>query len=114
MSGRNRCHVKDFAVGGVAAVEIVAVPGGHALRRVIGVFLRDIDTASHRIRLADAINAAALWDRLARLNGARACGNAVTWIDLAGHLAARAVGEQKAGEAESGKPRGLGKTNIVE
>src|SRR5262249_19342956 len=87
---------------------------GHALRRVIGVFLRDIDSASDCVWLADTKNAAALWNRLARLNDARAGGNAVAWIDLAGHLAARAIGKHKAREADSGKSHGLDKTNSVE
>src|SRR5450631_4563365 len=65
MRGRNRIHVEDFAVGGIAAVEVVAVPGGQADGAVIHVFLRDIFAAADRIRLTDPVDAAALWHRLA-------------------------------------------------
>ena len=37
MGGRQRGHVIDFAVGGAAAMERRAIPGGHADRRIGGV-----------------------------------------------------------------------------
>src|SRR5664279_1126109 len=104
MRGRNRIHVEDFAVGGIAAVEIVAVPGGQADGAVIHVFLRDIFAAAHRIRLADPVDAAALWHRLAIGDDAGAGGNAVFGIDPAGQ-AARAIGECQAASGQPDKAR---------
>src|SRR5450830_1097256 len=95
MGGRNRIHVEDFAVGGIAAVEVVAVPGGQADRAVVDVFLRDIFAAADQIGLADPVDAAALWHRLARLDHPGAGGDAIFGIDPAGQ-AARAIGERQA------------------
>src|SRR6185437_14017726 len=93
MRGRERIHVEYFAIGRVAAVEIVAVPGGHADRAVIDVLLRQIFAAADHVWLADAVDAAALRHRLARLDYAGAGRGAVSRIDPAGHVAIGAIGE---------------------
>ena len=87
MRSRNPIHVEDFAIGGIAAVEIIAIPGGHADGAVIDILFRDVNPAGHRIRLADPVDAAAFWHRLAWFNNTRARRNAVTWIDPAGQTA---------------------------
>ena len=104
MRGRDRIHVEDFAIGGVAAVEIVAVPGGHADGAVIDVFMRHVFAARHHIGLADPVDAAALGHRLARLDHAGAGGDAVFGIDPAGQ-AAGAIGERQAAGDQPGKAR---------
>src|ERR1019366_7391890 len=99
MRGRNRINVEDFAVGGIAALEVVAVPGGQADGAVVDVFLRDIFAAADQVGLADPVDAAALRHRLAIRDDAGAGGNAVFGIDPAGQ-AARAIGERQAAADE--------------
>ena len=96
-------HVEDFAIRGVAAVEIVAVPGGHADRAVVRILFGDINPARYRIRLADPVHAAAFRHRLTRFYDARAGRNAVARINPAGHLAIGAIGERKAAQTENKK-----------
>jgi hypothetical protein len=91
---RDRMHVEDFAIRGVAAVEIVAVPGGHADRAVVRILFGDINPARDRIRLADPVHAAAFRHRLTRFYDARAGRNAVARINPAGHLAIEALATQ--------------------
>ena len=54
-------------------MEIVAVPGGEALAAVAAVLFRRVGAPGDQIGLADAVDAAALRHRLARLDHARAC-----------------------------------------
>ncbi len=100
----NRVFVEDLAVGGVAAVEFVAVPGGDADRAVIDIFARDISAPGDHIGLADPVDAAAFGHRLAERDHPCAAGDAVTGIDLA---AARAIGERQtaAGKRDQAQPR---------
>ena len=106
-----RGHVEDFAIGGQPAVEIIAIPGGHALGAVVGVFLGHIDPARHRIGLADAIGAAALRHGIAEGHHPRAGGHAVFRIDAAGELVrttrswpARGMHRRQPRHAPPGKP----------
>src|ERR1700681_4591514 len=98
MGGGQRAHVEHFAIGGQPTVEIVAVPGGHALLAIFGIFFRHIDPAANRIGLADAIGAAALRHGIAERDHPRAGGNAIFRIDAAGEFVRRGtVGEDEAG-----------------
>src|SRR6516165_9752092 len=106
MRCRNRMHIEDFTVGSVAAVEIVAIPRRHPDRGVISVFFRDINPAGNRVRLANAIHAAAFWYGLARLDHSRAGRHSVTWINPAAQLT-RAVGQGETAQAENNKARAL-------
>ena len=97
MRSRQRGHVKNLAIGGQPAVEIIAVPGGHALGAVVRVFLGNIDAAGHRIGLADPVGAAALRHGIAERHHARARGHPVFGIDTAGEFVRRgAIGKEKA------------------
>ena len=104
MCGRNRIHVEDFAIGGVAAVEIVAVPRGHAHFAVVDIFLRRVFPAGNGIGLADAVDAAALRHRLAWLDHPGTGRGAVFRIDFTGKTA-RAIGERETAGHEPGKTR---------
>ena len=107
----NPVLVVDLAVRGQPAVEIRSVPGGHAFGAIVFVVLGHVHAAGDLIGLADAIGAAALGDRLAFLDHARAGGDAVARVDLARELIGRsAIGEEKAGERReqrTNKPRAL-------
>ena len=81
-----RRHVEHFAIGGQPAVEIIAVPGGHALFAVGGVFFRHVDPAGDGIRLADAVGAATFRNRFSESNHPRAARNAIFGIDPAGEF----------------------------
>src|SRR5262245_33709618 len=95
MRRRNRIHIEDFPIGGVTAMEIIAIPRAHSLGTVVDVLLGDIYPPGNRIRLPDPIYAAAFWHRLAWLDDAGAGSDTVTWVDLAGHLAIGAIGERE-------------------
>ncbi|MGY4359586.1 hypothetical protein ACVW0J_006079 [Bradyrhizobium sp. i1.7.7] len=66
-----RGHVEHFAIGGQAAVEIVAVPGRHTLGAVVDVLLRHVGPAAHNIGLADAVGAAAFRNRIPKRHDQR-------------------------------------------
>jgi len=55
MGGRQRGHVVDFAVGGAAAMERSAIPGGHPDRRIGRVLRWVISAACDRVRAANQI-----------------------------------------------------------
>src|SRR6185437_12549594 len=94
MSGRDRVLVENLTVRGVAAVEIVAIPGSEPDSRVMRIRLRHIDAAADDIGLADAIDTAAFRHGLAELNDSRAGRDAVARIDLAGESAGT-IGERE-------------------
>ncbi len=60
MGRGQRAHVEHFAIGGLPAVEIIAIPRGHALGAIVGILFRDVDLTADGVGLADAIGAAAL------------------------------------------------------
>ena len=66
MGRGQRGHVENFAIGGQPAVEIIAIPGGHALGAVVRVLFRHVDPACDGIGLADAVGSAALRHGLAQ------------------------------------------------
>src|SRR6185312_10949973 len=105
MRRRDGVHVEDFAIGGVAAVKIVAIPGGKASGGVIHVFLRNVSAAADDVRMADPIDAAAFRHRLAGGNYAFAAGNAITGIDAARTIAIGAIGESKTAGSEHSNAR---------
>src|SRR5262245_24976127 len=88
MSGRDAVDVIDFAVGGQAAVEILAVPGGGALLAVARVLARHVSLACYGVGLADPVGAATLGHRLAALHNARTRRYAILRIDRIGSVAA--------------------------
>ena len=65
MRRRDAVAVKDFAIGGQAAVKVVAVPRRQTLGVIARVFFRNVDAAGDRIGRTDSIDAAAFGDRLA-------------------------------------------------
>src|SRR5690349_1560927 len=93
MGRRNRVFVKNFVIGRVPAVEIVAVPGGVANGAVIEVFARNVGAAGDHVGLADPVIAAAFWNRLAERDHTLAAGDAISRIDAAGVLGA--IGESQ-------------------
>src|SRR4029079_19538482 len=102
MRRRDRRHVEDFAIRGIAAVKVVAVPRSQADRAVIDVFLGHVDAAGDAVGFAAPVNSTALRHRLPRLDDARTCGNAVAWIDPAG--ATRAGCESAGCDSKDDKP----------
>src|SRR5262245_33525817 len=107
MRGRDRIHVEDFSVGRVTAMEIIAIPGGHALRAVVDVFFRDVNPSAYHVRLTDTIHAAALRHRLARLDDAGTGCNPVARVDLPHPSAIRTIGKRQTAQAQDEKPRHL-------
>jgi hypothetical protein len=96
MGRRQRGHVEDLAVGGEPAMEVIAVPGGHSLGAIVGIFLRHVDPARDSVRLADTIGTPALRHGLSESHDAGAGGNAVFGIDAAGEFfRGGAVGEDE-------------------
>ena len=81
MGGGDAVLVENLAVGGEAAVEIVAVPRRQPLGAIVRVVLRDVSLAGDHIGRADPKSAAALGHRLAGADHAVARGNAVARID---------------------------------
>ena len=75
-------------------MKIGAIPGGKSDLAVVVVFFRAVGAASHSIGLTNPVNAAAFGYGPARLDYPGARGDAVTGIDLAGHVAG-AVGERQ-------------------
>src|SRR5262245_66033949 len=72
MGRRQAIHVIDLAIGGAAAVEQLAIPGGAADAVVGRVFARRVNQPRDLIGLADLIIAPAFWHRLAERNDALA------------------------------------------
>src|SRR6185312_10351447 len=97
MRGGDGVFVENLAVGGIAAVKFVAVPGGHADGAVLRVHLRHVSAAGDHIGLADTVDAATFGHRLAGLDHAGAGRHAVTGINFA---AAGAAGERQGAGAE--------------
>ena len=106
MRCRQRAHVEHFAIGCLAAVEIVAVPGRQALGAVVDVLLRHVGPPGNHIGLSDAVGAAALGYGVAERHDSRARRDAVFGIDAAGEFVGRgAVGQHKASGHGSRAPR---------
>src|SRR6266850_1000417 len=59
MGRSQRSHVEHFAIGGEPAMEIIAIPGGHALLAITGVLFRNVNPTPDGIRLAYAVGATA-------------------------------------------------------
>src|SRR5262245_45224041 len=103
MRGRDRIHVEDFPVGRVTAMEIIAIPRGHALRAVVDVFFGHVNPAAYHVRLTNTIHAAALRHRLARLDDPWARCDSVARVDLSCHSAIRTIGECQTAQAQDEK-----------
>jgi hypothetical protein len=99
MRGRNPVHVVDLAIGGLAAVKIVAIPGREALRAIVRVFLGDVSLAADHIGAPDPVGAAAFRHRLARTDDARARRHAVARVDPAELVGGRAARQCQADDA---------------
>src|SRR5690242_19800260 len=97
MRGGDGVFVENLAIGGIAAVEFVAVPRRHADGAVLRVHLRHVSAAGDYVGLANAVDAAAFGQRLAGLDHAGAGGHAITGIDFA---AAGAAGERQGAGAQ--------------
>ncbi len=95
MCCRNRIHIEDFAIGGVAAMKVLAIPGCKANGTVVDILFGHIESAADRIGLSDAVDTTALRDRLPGLNNPRACRHAVARIDLSRDVAVRAIGHRQ-------------------
>src|SRR5665213_1272293 len=65
MRRRDAVEVRNLAVGGIAAVEILAVPRGKTNRLVMRIVLRDVHAAADEIGRSDTVAAATLGHRLA-------------------------------------------------
>jgi hypothetical protein len=77
-------------------VEIVAVPGCHALGAVVRIIFRHINPAGDGIGLADTVGTTTLRHGFAHRDHPRTGGNAVFGVDLAGEFAlGGAVGENE-------------------
>src|SRR5690606_39174291 len=61
MSGGAVVGREDLAIGGAAAVEIGAIPGSGAGRRIVRIVLRHIGLAAHRLWLADLLAPPPTW-----------------------------------------------------
>ena len=92
MRRRDAVEVKDFAIGGQAAVKVVAVPRRQTFGVIARVFFRNVDAAGDHIGRTDPVGAAAFGHRLAVSDDSRARGDAVAGIDSAG---VRAIGEHE-------------------
>ena len=96
MSGRQRGHVEDFAVGGQPAMKSVAIPGSQAFLAIVDVLFRHVHASADRIGFADAVGPAALWHRLAHGDDARAAGNPVFGVNPAEFSVLGAICQQQA------------------
>src|SRR5262249_59284612 len=94
-------HIEDFPVCSVAAMEIIAIPRGHALGAVVDVFFGSINPPCHRVGLSDPIHAASLWHRLARLDNAGASRNAAKPINLSCTLPVSTICYRKVAQRKS-------------
>ena len=87
MGSGQRGHVEDLAIGGQPAVEVVAIPGSHALGAIVRILFRHVDPACDGVGLADAVGSPALRHGLPERHHARARGDAIFGIDAAGEFA---------------------------
>ena len=71
MGGRKRIHIVDFAVGGLASMEEISIPGRLSNPIVGGIVDRDIPFAIGKIGVADFEYAAALRHGVANSNDLR-------------------------------------------
>src|SRR5581483_9212378 len=94
MRRAQRCHVENFAVGGQAPVEIVAIPGGKTLLAIVDVLLRYIDPPGNDVRFADPVGSPTLWHGVAHGDDAGTRRDTIPWVDAAGEVGA--IGQRKA------------------
>ena len=98
MRSGDRVLIEDFAVGGTAAMESVAVPGGESFGAISRIVFRGVGAASDDVRLADAVHAATPGYGIAQIDDAWARGHTINGVDATGEFVGRAAagdGEQR-------------------